>query len=193
MHVFAWKAVLWRLTKYQSMCKVMIHYHERKVLSGIDVSEKAGKISKASNNSANGRISSDIRDHISTDTDYGDINMHRRASAPWQSPQSTRKQKFCQDRSKGKVILEVFFNIQGTVHVEFIPEECTVNKELYVTILRCLRESIRRNRPILGAEQSSAILRNNTPAHRYLLVTDFLAKRKTNVFSHPPYSHDLAP
>ena len=55
----------------------------------------------------------------------------KRILAMWKSPQSPLKQKFCQNRSKGKVILEViFFNIQGIMHLEFIPEECTVNKEL---------------------------------------------------------------
>lgn len=38
------------------------------------------------------------------------------------------KQKFCQDHSKGKVILEVFFDSQGIAHLEFIPKGCIVNK-----------------------------------------------------------------
>lgn len=117
----------------------------------------------------------------------------KRASATWKSPQSPRKQKFRQDRSKGKVMLEVFFDIQGIVHLEFIPEGRTVNKELYVEILRRLRESIRKKRPKMWAEQSWVLLHDNAPAHRSLLVNDFLAKTKTTVLPHPPYSPDLAP
>ncbi|KAJ4439564.1 hypothetical protein ANN_07691 [Periplaneta americana] len=54
---------------------------------------------------------------------------------------STRKQKFPRDTSKGKVMLEVFFDSQGLIHHEFIPEGRTVTKELYVEILLRLRDS----------------------------------------------------
>ena len=65
----------------------------------------------------------------------------KRASATWKSPQSPWKQKFCQDHSKGKVMLEAFFNIQGTVKLEFIPERCIVTKFCIVYV----RKSRRRN------------------------------------------------
>ncbi|GFV00685.1 hypothetical protein TNCV_1385061 [Trichonephila clavipes] len=42
--------------------------------------------------------------------------------------QSPRKRKFHQDCSIEKVILEVFFDIQGIVHLESITEKRTVNK-----------------------------------------------------------------
>ncbi|GFV34742.1 hypothetical protein TNCV_1450461 [Trichonephila clavipes] len=43
------KSTLRRLSKVESRCKAVIHYRERKLLSGIDVSEKAGKESKTAN------------------------------------------------------------------------------------------------------------------------------------------------
>ncbi|GFU82894.1 hypothetical protein TNCV_266911 [Trichonephila clavipes] len=62
--------------------------------------------------------------------------------ANWKPSHSPNKQKFRQDRSKGKNVLEVFFDILDIVHLECIPEGCTENKELYVDILRRLRELI---------------------------------------------------
>jgi hypothetical protein len=43
-----------------------------------------------------------------------------------------------QDKLKGKVILELFFNSSGNIHMEFIPEVATVNKHHYKELLRCL-------------------------------------------------------
>ncbi|XP_023240948.1 uncharacterized protein LOC111639324 [Centruroides sculpturatus] len=67
----------------------------------------------------------------------------KRASSTWKSPSSPQLNKFRQDWSKGKVMMEVFFDSQGNVHSEFIPEGRAVNKEYYLDILRHLRESIR--------------------------------------------------
>ncbi|GFX53066.1 hypothetical protein TNCV_1655251 [Trichonephila clavipes] len=69
----------------------------------------------------------------------------KKASATWKSPQYPRKQEFRQARSK-KVLLEVFFDIQIIVHLKFITEGRSVNKELYVDIIRCLRKLIRKKR-----------------------------------------------
>jgi hypothetical protein len=33
-------------------------------------------------------------------------------------------------KSKGKVTLEAVFDAQGLIHYEFIPEGCTVDKEI---------------------------------------------------------------
>ncbi|GFV69084.1 uncharacterized protein TNCV_2929131 [Trichonephila clavipes] len=134
-------------------------------LSGIGVSEKAGKISK--------------RRTLWSTASHTVENIHKvsaeKASATCKSPQSPHKQKFRQDRSKEKVMLEMFFDIHGIVHLEFIPEGHAGNKELYVDILS-LRESIRKKRPKLWAEQSCILLRDTTPADQSLLVTDFLTK-----------------
>ena len=105
----------------------------------------------------------------------------------------TRTMKFMQDRSKGKVMLEVFFDSQGIVHYEFIPEGRTVNKEMYVEILRRLRDAIRRKRPDKWAQKNWLLLHDNAPSHRSLLVKQYLAKHGVTTLEHPPYSPDLAP
>lgn len=43
--------------------------------------------------------------------------------------------KFRLDKSRGKVMLEVFFDYKCVIHNEFIPEVQTVSKELYLNIL----------------------------------------------------------
>ncbi|GFX03260.1 mariner mos1 transposase [Trichonephila clavipes] len=78
------------------------------------------------------------------------------------------------------------------MHLEFISDRRTVNKELDIGILRRLRESIRRKGLKLSAEQSRALLHDNASAHRSFLVTDLLEKTKTTVLPHSLHSPDLA-
>ncbi|UYV64578.1 hypothetical protein LAZ67_3001238 [Cordylochernes scorpioides] len=78
------------------------------------------------------------------------------------------------DKSKGKIILVVFFDYQGLVYYEFIKEGVTINKQAYKEILWKL-------------------LHDNDPAHRAIIVQDYLAKHSVSVLPHPPYSHDIAP
>ena len=59
-----------------------------------------------------------------------------------------------QSRSKIKVMLTVFFYYRGVVHYEFRPTGQTVNKEYYLSVLRLLREAIRKKRPELWANKS---------------------------------------
>ncbi|KAJ4443895.1 hypothetical protein ANN_05682 [Periplaneta americana] len=115
--------------------------------------------------------------------------VRKRQSSEWKSKTSPRKQKFPRDTSKGKVMLEVFFDSQGLIHHEFIPEGRTVMKELYVEILRRLREAVRRKRPEKWVENNWFLMHDNAPAHRAIIVKNFLA----TALDHPPYSPDLSP
>ena len=60
----------------------------------------------------------------------------KQQSSTWKSPGSPQQKRFHADRSKEKVMLEVFFDFQGLMHFKFIPESRTVSKETYVAILR---------------------------------------------------------
>lgn len=117
----------------------------------------------------------------------------KRQSSEWKTKTSPRKEKFRLDKSRGKVMLEVFFDYKGLIHYEFIPEGRAVNKELYVEVLRRLRDAIRRKRPEKWAENNWVLLHDNAPAHGSLLVRNYLAKHSVTALEHPPYSPDLAP
>jgi len=96
-----------------------------------------------------------------------------------------------EDRSNVKVLLTVFFDYDGVVHHEFLPEGTTVNKEYYLQVMRRLREAIRRKRPDLWKNNSWLLHHDNAPAHTSLLVRNFLAKNNTIIMPQPPYSPDL--
>ncbi|KAJ4443386.1 hypothetical protein ANN_05054 [Periplaneta americana] len=117
----------------------------------------------------------------------------KRQSSEWKSKTSPRKQKFPRDTSKGKVMLEVFFDSQGLIHHEFIPEGRTVTKELYVEILRRPRDAVRRKRPEKWVENNWFLTHDNAPAHRAIIVKNFLVRHNITALDHPPYSPDLSP
>jgi len=105
---------------------------------------------------------------------------------------STRPKKARMSRSNMKAML-VFFDWQGIIHDEFVPRGQTVNKEFYVTVLKRLRESVRRKRSQLWTNQSWVLHHDNAPAHSSFIVRYLLAKNEATVVPQPFYSPDLVP
>jgi histone-lysine N-methyltransferase SETMAR len=68
-----------------------------------------------------------------------------------------------------------------------------MSKEMHIDILRRLRDAVRRKRPKKMRTNIWFLLHDNAPAHRSVLVKDFLAKNYVTKLEHPPYSPDLAP
>ncbi|GFW08758.1 hypothetical protein TNCV_4299311 [Trichonephila clavipes] len=83
------------------------------------------------------------------------FEWHRRyREVTWKPPQSPRKQKFHRDRSEGKVILKVFFYIQGIVNMEFLPAE-----------LYCEQRILHRHPALFVTEtESGFITEDDTPS-----------------------------
>ena len=67
-----------------------------------------------------------------------------------------------------------------------------MSKEMYINTLHRLRDSFRTKRPEKW-RTNSWFLFDNAPAHRSVLVKDFLAKINVITLKHPPHSPDLAP
>ncbi|UYV84749.1 hypothetical protein LAZ67_X003306 [Cordylochernes scorpioides] len=89
----------------------------------------------------------------------------------WIEREEPKPKKARFTKSKVKTLLVTFFDINGLVHHEFIPFGRTINQEVYLGIMRRLREAVRLKRP-----ES--------------------CKTMTGYFTsipHPPYSPDLVP
>ena len=97
-------------------------------------------------------------------------------------------------RSNVKVLLTVFFNYNGMVYHEFLPQGRTVNKVYYLEVMSRLRETIRQKLIELWKNQSWILYYDNAaPAYTSMLEREFLAKNKTVIMLEPPYSLDLSP
>lgn len=114
-------------------------------------------------------------------------------SSEWRLSGEPKPKKARQSKSKVKVMLTVFFDYEGVVHHEFLPEGQSVNKEYYVAVMRRLREAIRRKRPNLWQNNSWLLHHDNAPAHTSKLVREYLVKNNTNILPQAPYSPDMAP
>ncbi|GBL90722.1 hypothetical protein AVEN_219377-1 [Araneus ventricosus] len=90
-------------------------------------------------------------------------------------------------------MLEVFSDYDSVIHYEFTPEDQTVNKELYLEILKRLRDAIRRKRHEKWVTNDWFLLDDNAPPHRALIVKKYLARHSITTLEHHPYSPDLAP
>jgi hypothetical protein len=103
----------------------------------------------------------------------------------WKLPSSPRKKKPQQYRSKGKVMLELFF-----IHMEFITEGASVSKHCYKEIIHRLCSSVHHKHPVLLHKKNWLLLHDNAPAHQSVLVQEELAKQQGTVLPHCPYSPD---
>jgi transposase len=101
--------------------------------------------------------------------------------------------KTLQVLSQVKVMLTVFFDSEGVVHCEFLPQGQTVNKEYYLEVMQRLREAVRKKRPDAWQENRWMLQHDKGPSHSSFFVRDILAKHATTVLPQPPYSPDLAP
>jgi hypothetical protein len=80
------------------------------------------------------------------------------------------------------VMLMVFFDSEGVVHYEFLPQARTVNKEYYLEVMQRLREAVRKKRPDAWQENRWMLQHDNAPSHSLFLIRDFLAKHATTSF-----------
>ena len=64
----------------------------------------------------------------------------------WKRPEEPRPKKARQVRLNVKVLLTVFFDCNGVVHYEFLPQGRTASKEYYLEVMHRLCEGIRQKR-----------------------------------------------
>ncbi len=119
----------------------------------------------------------------------------KRASMEW-LPRGTiedRPEKALPQRSDKKSMFTIFFDEKGPVLSEFKDQNTTVTAESYVTLLRTLRERIRRKCPDLWRDHSFIIHHDNASPHTAHDTVAFLTENQMTTMPHPPYSPDLAP
>jgi len=86
------------------------------------------------------------------------------------------QKKARQSRSNIKVVMIVFFDLDGIVRAEFAPRNITGNSEYYKGLLESLRNNVRRKRPEKWAN-GFILHHDNAPCHTSLLVWQFLSNK----------------
>jgi hypothetical protein len=117
----------------------------------------------------------------------------KRQSSEWVGETSPRPKKLKFQKSRIKTMLIIFFDSQGVVHKEFVPEGKTVNAEFYKGVMDCLLKRIQRVRPAAFCSRDFLFLHDNAPAHKAASVCQFLTPKKCYNSLLPPHSPDLSP
>lgn len=117
----------------------------------------------------------------------------KQQSLQWVDKHAKRPKKALRSRQVCKTLMEVFFDDQGVIHLEFLPPRMTVTAKVYIGILARLREAIRRKRPTLWRDNCYRLLHDNAPGHTAMPTFAAMVETSMKVVQHPPYSPDLAP
>ena len=91
-------------------------------------------------------------------------------------------------------MISVWWNVDGIVHFELVPEGKAVNAELYTEQLDRVYEAMRQKYPTLISRKRALLQQDNAPAHRAKKTQGKIAELDgIEVLPHPAYSPDLAP
>jgi hypothetical protein len=87
-----------------------------------------------------------------------------------------------------------FFDIRGTVHIDWVPEGQSVNQVCYKKVLTTLRERVRRKRPEMW--KNGSWMSHEPCQHsgtQRTVCQDVSGEAQDPVLKQPPYSSDLSP
>jgi len=99
---------------------------------------------------------------------------------------------FKQTISTRKIMCTVFWNRQGVLLVEFLPQGTKINSAVYCETLKKLRHAIQnKRRGMLSA--AILLLHDNARPHSAAQTQDLITSFRWGQMDHPPYSPDLAP
>ena len=89
-------------------------------------------------------------------------------------------------------MLTVFFDIQGIIHFEFLPQGQTVNQPIYKNIIWHLMKLVCDKRQSLWEVHAWTLYHDNASAHQALSICQFLAQRIITTLEYTPSSSNLA-
>ncbi|GFW65801.1 putative mariner transposase [Trichonephila clavipes] len=118
----------------------------------------------------------------------------KRQSMNWHTSTSPRPKKARMSKSKIKNMLirfVCFFDSQGIVQKEFVPQGQAVNQHFYREVLERLRKRVMRVRP--NIKNSWVLHHDDAPCRTEISMNRFLASKNIPVASQPPYSPNLSP
>lgn len=95
-----------------------------------------------------------------------------------------------QDLHPKKVLLSVWWSVQGIVHFELLPDNATVTAEVYCAQLDNVKAALDRSH---SGQRKVYLLHDNARPHVAKLTCAKLMELGWELLPHPPYSPDLAP
>ncbi|XP_071102349.1 histone-lysine N-methyltransferase SETMAR-like [Haliotis cracherodii] len=116
----------------------------------------------------------------------------KQESMKWKHATSPMTKKFKATRSTKKVMMTIFWDSKGVIHIDYLPHGTTVNGEYYAKLLNQVRQSIKVKRR--GNIRRGILLhQDNAPVHTSRVAMTAVQDCGYDLLPHPPYSPDLAP
>ena len=120
---------------------------------------------------------------------YNNVNRKRSWVMQDEPAQTTSKAEIHQK----KIMLSVWWDYKGILYFELMPQNQTINSNVYVQQLAKLNDAIQEKRPVLSNRKGVVFHHDNAKPHTSLVTRQKLLELGWDVLSHPPYSPDLAP
>ncbi len=122
----------------------------------------------------------------------------KRQSSAWILPDEGMLQKARRQRGQQKTMMTVFFDFQGMIHMEFMPQGGTIKSEEYCETLGQFKEAVCSKRPELWVRnnegyRSFLLHQDNAPCHVAVPTLAKFGEWGIELLAHPSYSPDLAP
>jgi len=95
-------------------------------------------------------------------------------------------------KSTGKVLTSIFWDQDGILIIDYLPESQSINAKYYSSLLEELKDILKEKRRG-NISKRVLFLHENAPAHRALATQKKLAYLGFWYLDHPTYSPDLAP
>jgi len=106
-------------------------------------------------------------------------------SSEWVGETSHWPKNLIFQRFRIETMLIIFFNSQGTVHKEFVPEGKTVIAEFYKGVIDRLLKRIQQFRPAAFCCRDIFLLPDNAPTHKAASVSQFFTQKMLQPFITP--------
>ena len=97
------------------------------------------------------------------------------------------------DIHQKEVMLSVWWDFKGIIHLELLPRNQTINSNVYCRQLIKLDKEIKEKRPELATRKGVVFHQDNARPHTSLVTRKKLLKLGWEVMPHRPYSPALAP
>jgi histone-lysine N-methyltransferase SETMAR len=114
----------------------------------------------------------------------------KRQSMQWRHLGSPSPKKFKLAPSAGKLMMTIFWDVDGVILTDFLPKGETINSIQYQETLKKLAAAIHRKRP---GSRSTILHHDNARPHTAHATVAAVEAKGWAILPHPPYSPDLAP
>jgi len=116
----------------------------------------------------------------------------KQQSTEWRHSGSPRPKKFRVQKSTGKIFASIFWDQDGFLLIDCLPNGQTINAEHYSSLLVQLKDILKEKRR--GKVTKGVLfLHDNAPAHRALATQKKMAYLGVQYRDHPPNSPVLFP